>query len=131
MRSTNHKYPTRSGLNGYDFVAFGNQSASVLEQCNAARFDGELSANAQTAPAETTPSSRAIATPQRGRMQIEPGLATTVYPVTNAGDVAGETGFICPATLFDSVMDFLDRYDWMVAQQRSSKGQNEAKPLEH
>jgi hypothetical protein len=35
-------------------------------------------------------------------------------------DRANEPVFFCRATLFDSVMDFLDRYDRSAAQQQSS-----------
>jgi len=122
MRSTNHrKYPTRSYRNDYDLASFGDSSASVLSTSNAARFDGELSATGQIAPAETILSGRAIAAARKGCMHGNAGQETGLFPVANDSDMANEPVFFYRATLFDSVMDFLDRYDQMAAIQQSSK----------
>jgi hypothetical protein len=118
MRSTNHrKYPTRSYWNDYDFAAFGDSSAAVFSTRNAARFDGEFSAMDQIAPAETIMSGRAVATARAGCLQDKQNCGTTSYSVANGrmSVPLNEPGL--RATLFDSVMDFLDRYDRMAAVQ--------------
>jgi hypothetical protein len=122
MRSTNHrKYPTRSYRGDYDFASFGNSSAPVLSTRNGARFDGEYSATGQLAPAENILSGRAIASTRTGCMQGKQGSASTSCPVASDSDMASEPAFCYRATLFDSVMDFLDRQDRMAAQLQSSK----------
>lgn len=124
MRSTNHhKYPTRSYRNDYDFVSFGGSSASVLVTRNAARFDGELSATGQASPAESILSGRAAANPRIGYMgDIQDfetaSLAVAKENIRNAGI---EPVFCYRATLFDSVMEFLDRYDRVAARKQSFK----------
>lgn len=121
MRSTNHhKYPTRSHRNDYDFVSFGDSSASVLLTRNAARFDGELSATGQTAPAETILSGRTIAVARKSFIHDTPGRAIASDRVAHIGELPIRPGFFYRGTLFDSVMDFLDRRDRMAAQQQSS-----------
>jgi hypothetical protein len=126
MRSTNHrKHPTRSHRNDYDFAPFGDSSASVLLTCNAARFDGEFSATGQTAPAESILSGRAIAAARKGYVHDKQDPRTSAYPVANESmkDRADEPAFFYRATLFDRVMDFLDRYDRLAAQQQPSNSQ--------
>jgi hypothetical protein len=124
MRSTNHhKYPARSYRNDYGFASFGDSSASVLSTRNAARFDGEFSATGQIGPAETILSGRAIAAARTGCMHGNHGSGTASCSVANGrmSDIASEPNFFYRATLFDSVMDFLDRYDQMAATKKSSQ----------
>jgi len=133
MRSTNHrKHTTRSHRNDYDFARFGDSSASVLSTRNAARFDGEFSATGQTAPAENILSGRAIAAARKGYLHDKPDPKTAAYPVANESmkDRANEPAIFYPATLFDRVMDVLDRYDRLAARQQSSNsaGGGEAVP---
>jgi hypothetical protein len=109
--SVNH--PTRSILNDHDFAPHRKSSASVLSTCNAARFDRGLPAGAQKASAENTLSGRTIGDLEKGYMfhRYAPsnGLEKTV---SNDAENAGNTSlFFCRPTLFDSVMDFLDRLD--------------------
>jgi hypothetical protein len=120
MRSTNHrKYPTRSYRNDYDFVFFGDSSASVLKR-NAARFDGEFSATGQIAPAETILSGRAVAIARKGSIHDGPARPPEQVPGASDSDVASQPAFCCRATLFDRVMEFLDRHDQMAARLPSS-----------
>lgn len=122
MRSTNHrKYPTRSYRNDYDFASFVNSSASVLSKRNAARFDGEFSANDQIAPAETILSGRAIALARKGCIHEDPGATADLFSDLSDGHLQKEPVFCYRATLFDSVMEFLDRRDRMAAQLQSFK----------
>lgn len=122
MRSTNHrKYPTRSYRNDYDLASFGDSSASVLVTRNAARFDGEISATVQIAPAETILSGRAIAAARNGCTHDNAGQETGSFPDANESAMANQPVFFYRETLFDSVMDFLDRYDQMAAIRQSSK----------
>ena len=123
MRSTNHhKYPTRFYRNDYDFVSFGDSSAAVLVTRNAARFDGELSATGQISPAESILSGRAVADTRIGYMNDIQTVdaAFQAAAAESAKDAASEPVFCYRTTLFDSVMDFLDRYDRMNARQRSA-----------
>jgi hypothetical protein len=124
MRSINHrKHPARFYRNDIDFAPFGDASASVLITRNAARFDGELSATGQIAPAETILSNRAVVTARQGYMSDNQDLeaASTHAATDGAKGTAEEPRFMYRTTLFDSVMDFLDRYDRMVAGQQSGK----------
>jgi hypothetical protein len=124
MRSINHRlHPARFYRNDIDFVPFGDTSASVLITRNAARFDGELSATGQIAPAETILSSRAVVTARQGYMSDNQDPETASGRAANDGtkDTAEEPRFMYRTTLFDSVMDFLDRYDRMAARQQSAK----------
>jgi len=121
MKSTNHrKYPTRSYRNNYDFASFGDSSASVLLTRTAARFDGKLSATGQIAPAESILSGRAVAAGSKSCMHGKASQETGSFPVANDSEMANEPVFFYRATFFDSVMDFLDRYDQMAAIQQSS-----------
>jgi hypothetical protein len=124
MRSINHrKHPARFYRNDIDFAPVGDASASVLITRNAARFDGELSATGQIAPAETILSNRAVVTARQGYMSDNQDLeaASTHAATDGAKGTAEEPRFMYRTTLFDSVMDFLDRYDRMVAGQQSGK----------
>jgi hypothetical protein len=122
MRSTNHrKYPTRSYRNNYEIASFGDSSASVLATGNAARFDGELSATGQIGTAENILSGRAIAVARNGCTHDPADQETGSFPVANDSAMANEPVFLYRATLFDSVMDFLDRYDHIAAIRQSSK----------
>lgn len=122
MRSTNHrKYPTRSYRNDSDFVSFGDSSASVLVTRNAARFDREVSTTGQISPAESILSGRAVADMRIGYTQemqdFDTGFHSDAKP--SAESRANEPVFFRRATLFDSVMDFLDRRDRMTSRQES------------
>jgi len=133
MRSTNHRiHPTRSHRNDYDFAPFGDSSALVLSTRNAARFDGEFSATGQTAPAESILSGRAIAAAREGYLHDKQDPRKATYPVANESmkDRANEPAIFYPATLFDRVMDVLDRYDRLAARQQpsNSRGLGEAAP---
>jgi hypothetical protein len=124
MRSINHrKHPARPYRNDFDFAPFGDASASVLVTRNAARFDGEFSATGQIAPAETILSSRAVVTARQGYMHDQQSSVTATNSAANDGtkDTAMEPRFTYRTTLFDSVMDFMDRYDRMAGRQRSDK----------
>ena len=122
MRSTNHrKYPTHSYRNDCNFDSFEDSSASVLLTSNAARFDGEFSAAGQIAPAKNILSDRAIAETGKSHMQAKTGLARDAFPVASGSDLAKESAFCYRTTLFDSVMDYLDRYDRMAAIERSRR----------
>ena len=124
MRSTNHrKHPIRSYRNDSDFAPLGISSASVLTTRNAARFDGEFSATGQITPAENILSGRAVAGARKGYMldKQDPGSASGHIASDSYKDMVKEPGFFYRATLFDSVMDFLDRYDQMSARQQSGK----------
>jgi len=121
MRSINHrKHPTRSHRNDFDFAPYADSSALVLSTRNAARFDGEFSATGQIAPAENILSGRAIAASRKGYMHDKELRGTGFYPVANESSKVGakEPVFRYRVTLFDSVMDFLDRYDRISAQQQ-------------
>src|SRR5579863_4596498 len=122
MRSTNHrKYPTRSHRNDSDFVSFGDSSASVLVTRNAARFDGELSMTGQISPAESILSGRAVADMRIGYMQDLQDFETAFHSDAKESTESrvNEPVFFRRATLFDSVMDFLDRRDRMTSRQQS------------
>lgn len=122
MRLANHrKYPTRSYRNDDDFAFFGNSSLPVLSTRNAARFDGEFSVTRQATPAENILSGRAIASAWAGFIQGKQDSWATSSPVTSDSDMAGEPAFCHRATLFDCVMDYLDRQDRMAAQLQSSE----------
>lgn len=124
MRSTNHrKYPTRCCRNDSDFVSFGDSSASVLVTRNAARFDGEFSTTGQISPAESILSGRAVADMRIGYIQDMPDFETAFRSDAKATTEsrANEPVFFRRATLFDSVMDFLDRRDPMTTRQQSLK----------
>jgi hypothetical protein len=122
MRSTNHrKYPTRSYRNDYDIASFGNSPASVLSTRNAARLDGGISASGQMAAAETILSGRAIALARKGCIHEVPGATAGLFPDSSNSDLENEPVFCYRATLFDSVMEFLDRHDRMAAQLQSFK----------
>ncbi|MGB8478333.1 MAG: hypothetical protein WCE63_05780 [Acidobacteriaceae bacterium] len=73
------------------------------------------------APAETIPSDRAIAAARNDCTNDTTGQETGSFPVTTDSSMANESVFFYRATLFDSVMDFLDRYDQMAAIRQSSK----------
>jgi hypothetical protein len=121
MRSTNHrKYPTRSYRNDHDFASFGDSSASVLLTRNAARFDGEFSATGQLAPAESILSGRAIAPVRVGYMHGKQGPESTSCRAVSDSELERGPVSCYRPTLFDSVMDFLDRHDRMAASQQSS-----------
>jgi hypothetical protein len=124
MRSINHrKHPARPYRNDFDFAPFGDVSALVLITRNAARFDGEFSATGQIAPAETILSSRAVVTARQGYMYDQQDFVTAPNAAANddTKDTAMEPRFMYRNTLFDSVMDFLDRYDRMAGRQQSGK----------
>lgn len=124
MRSTNHrKPPMRSYRNDSDFAPLGIFSASVLSTRNAARFDGEFSATGQITPAESILSGRAIAGARKGYVldKKNPGSASHHVASDSCNDIVKEPVFFYRATLFDSVMDFLDRYDQLSSRQQSSK----------
>lgn len=124
MRSTNHrKYPTRSYRNDSDFVSFGDSSASVLVTRNAARFDGELSTTGQISPAESILSGRPVADMRIGYTQEMQDFETAFHSGAKerTESRANEPVFFRHATLFDSVMDFLDRRDRMITRQQSIK----------
>lgn len=122
MRSTNHrKYPARSYRNDYDVASFGNTSDSVLSTRNTARFDGEFSVSGQIGPAETILSGRAVAVARKGCIQENPAMVEDLFPHSSDGIVANKSVFCYRTTLFDSVMDFLDRHDRTTARLRPSK----------
>lgn len=122
MRLANHrKYPTRSYRNDDDFAFFGNSSLPDLSSRNAARFDGEFSVTRHATPAESMLSGRAIASARTGFIQGKQDSGVTSSPVTTDSEMASEPAFCYRATLFDCVMDYLDRQDRRAAQLQSSK----------
>ncbi len=122
MRSTNHrKYPPRSYRNNYDIASFADSSGSVLSKSNAARFDREFSANGQVDPAKNILPGRAIAAARNACTHESEAQETGSFPDANDSAMSNAAVFLHRATLFDNVMDFLDRCDQMAAIQQSSK----------
>lgn len=120
--SGNHQ--TRSISNDHDFASIGSFSTSVLSKCNPARLD-RVPAAAQIAPAENTLSGRTIDDLEKNFMlhRYAP-LNSLEQTVSNDSENAVDAPvFFYRATLFDSVMDFLDRYDRTAIRQQSTRAE--------
>lgn len=120
--SGNH-HQTRSIPNDQDFAPPGKSSASVLSTRNAARLDRGLPAAAQIASAESTLSGRTIGDLENDYMLYKYESSDRLDDVmSDDSENAGNRPiFFCRATLFDSVMDFLDRYDYTAIRQQSTR----------
>jgi hypothetical protein len=112
---------TRSILNDHDFALLEKSSASLLSKCNPARLD-RMPAAAQIASAENTLSGRRI-----GDFEIDyvlyrhATLDSLEQTVSNDSEnTVDAQAFFYRATLFDSVMDYLDRYDRAAIRQQST-----------
>lgn len=126
MQSTDSgNHQTRSISNDHGFAPFGKSSASVRSKCNPARLDRELSSAAQIASVENTLSGRTIGDLEKDYMLHKyDSLDSLDDVVSDDSENAGNTQiFFCRATLFDSVMDFLDRYDRTTMQQQSIRSE--------
>jgi hypothetical protein len=112
---------TRSIQNDHDFALFGKSSASLLSKCNSARLD-RVPAAAQAAPAENTLSGRTIGDFERDYVLYRHAtLDSLEQTVSNDSEnTVDAQAFFYRATLFDSVMDYLDRYDRAVIRQQST-----------
>jgi hypothetical protein len=112
---------TRSIPNDRDFALLGKSSASLLSTCNPARLD-EVPAVAQIASAENTLSGRTIGGFERDyvlhRYVPLDSLEQTVS--NDSENTVDAPAFFYRATLFDSVMDYLDRYDRAAIRQQST-----------
>ncbi len=117
VERVNHQ--TRSIPNDGNFAPHKKSSASVLSTRDAARFDSGLPAAAQIASAENTPSSRTIAGLENDYMLHKYESSDSLdHHMNDDSENAGNTPiFFYRATLFDSVMDFLDQYDHCIRQQ--------------
>jgi hypothetical protein len=112
---------TWSNLNDHDFALLGKSSALLLSTCNPARLD-RVPAAAQIAPAENTLSGRTIGDFKRGYvLHIYAPLNSLEQTLSNDSEntIDAPAFFYC-ATLFDRVMDYLDRYDRAVIRQQST-----------
>jgi hypothetical protein len=126
MQSTDSgNHQTLSISNDHDFALFRNSSASVLSTCNATRLDRGLPFTAQIASAENTLSGRAIGDLEKDSMFSKYDFWDALDDaVSNDSETEENTQiFFCRATLFDSVMDFLDRYDRTAIRQQSTRSE--------
>jgi hypothetical protein len=116
---------TRSIPNDHCFAPFGKSSASVHSKCNPARLDRALFSEAQIASVENTLPGRTIGDLERDYVlhRYAP-LNSLEQAVSNDSENTVDAPvFFYRATLFDSVMDFLDRYDHTAIRQQSIRSE--------
>ncbi len=126
MQTINHSNrPIRSHRNDRDFAPRRKSAVSVLSPCNATRLDRGLPAPAQKAPAEYPQSDRLIGDVENDAMLQQHDYVRRLDRTGSEDreDKAKTPVFFHRATLFDSVMDFLDRYDQTAVRQQSRRGE--------